>query len=227
MVLAAGKGTRMRELTRARPKPLLEVAGRALLDHALDRVAEVRPARIVVNVHYLAGQVEAHLAGRDVLISDERAALLETGGGVRRALPLLGAGPAFVVNSDSVWTGGAPLPALAAAWDPARMDGLLLLVPREAARGYTRPGDFFLGEDGRLARRGGAERAPYVYTGAQIVRAGAFAVGPETGAFSANLVWDRMLAAGRLFGAVHRGGWVDVGTPEGLAEAEAALREAR
>lgn len=228
MILAAGEGTRMRPLTRWRPKPLLPVAGRALLDHTLDRAAEAGTRRVVVNIHHLGERIRAHLSRRrrpEIAISDETEALLDTGGGVRRARPLLGEGPVFVLNADSVWTGPAPLPALTRAWDPTRMDALLLLVPRAAARAYARPGDFFLAADGRPVRRGEAPSAPYVYTGAQIIRAGAFADGPE-GPFSANLIWDRMLAAGRLFAAVHEGGWIDVGTPAGLDAAEAALSEA-
>ncbi len=225
MVMAAGLGTRMGALTKTRPKPLLPVAGRALLDHALDRAAEGGVRLAVVNVHHLADQVEAHLAGRtapEVRISDEREALLDTGGGLRKALPLLGTGPVASLNSDAVWTGAAPVPTLAAAWDEERMDGLLHLVRREDALAYTRAGDFFLEPDGRLRRRGEAAEAPYVFTGAQIVRAGAFADGPE-GPFSTNVIWDRMLEAGRLHGVVHEGAWVDVGTPAGLDAAEAAL----
>ncbi|MEE3101159.1 MAG: nucleotidyltransferase family protein [Pseudomonadota bacterium] len=225
MVLAAGLGTRMGALTAATPKPLLRAGGRALLDHALDRAAEGGVRRAVVNLHYFPEQVRAHLAGRrapEILFSDESDALLETGGGVRRALPLLGNGPVWTLNSDAVFGGPAPLPALTAAWDPGRMDALLLLVAREDARAYTRPGDFFADPDGRLRRRGDRPSAPLVYTGVQIIRAGAFAEGPE-GPFSTTLVWDRMLAAGRLYGALHRGPWVDVGTPAGLAEAEAVL----
>jgi MurNAc alpha-1-phosphate uridylyltransferase len=227
MILAAGLGTRMLPLTRFRPKPLLRAGGRTLLDHALDRAAEAGVTRAVVNVHHLADQVLGRLAARrrpKVEVSDERALLLDTGGGLRHALPLLWEEPAFVMNSDAIWTGPAPLPALAQAWDEARMDGLLLLVRREAARAYTRRGDFFLAGEGRLSRRGQAASAPYVFTGAQIVRPAAFAEGPE-GPFSANLVWDRMLAEGRLHGVVHEGGWVDVGTPAGLDAAEAALAE--
>jgi MurNAc alpha-1-phosphate uridylyltransferase len=226
-VLAAGLGTRMRPLTDATAKALLPVAGRTLLDRALDRAIEGGARRAVVNVHHCADQVEAHLAGRaapEIAISDERAALLETGGGAQKALPLLGAAPFYALNSDAVWTGPAPLPALSAAWDPARMDALMLLVPRERARGYTRPGDFFLGEDGRPRRRGGSATAPQVYTGAQILAPAAFAAAPG-GAFSMNVIWDRLLEAGRLFAVVHGGGWVDVGTPAGLDAAEAAVRE--
>jgi len=225
MVLAAGLGTRMGALTRDCPKPLLRVAGRTLLDRALDRAAEAGAQRAVVNVHYLAPRIRAHLAGRaalpEVAISDEAAQLLDTGGGLRHARALLGEGPVWALNSDAVWTGATPLAGLAAAWDGARMDALLQLIPRARARAHSRPGDFFLRPDGRPERRGAADAAPYVYSGAQIVRTEA-AEGPE-GPFSANLIWDRAAAAGRLFAVVHDGDWVDVGTPEGLAAAEAAL----
>lgn len=228
MVMAAGLGTRMGALTRETPKPLLRVGGRALIDLALDRCAEAGVERAVVNLHWRAEKLRAHLAGRErpsVVFSDETERLLETGGGVRRALPLLGPGPVWVLNSDAVWTGAAPLPPLAAAWDDARMDALLQLAPRERALAYDRAGDFFLGPDGRPERRGAREAAPYVYGGVQIIRTEAFADWPEE-PFSTNLVWDRLLAAGRLFAVVHDGGWVDVGTPAGLAAAEAALAEA-
>lgn len=222
MVMAAGLGARMGALTADRPKPLLKVAGRALIDHALDRAAEGGAEQVVVNLHYRAEMLRAHLAGRaGVVFSDETGALLETGGGVRKALPLLGPAPFFVLNSDAVWTGAAPLPALARAWREEAMDAVLLLVRAEDARGYTRSGDFFV-EDGAPVRRGDRPRAPYVYTGAQIIRPEAFADTPE-GAFSTNLVWDRLLAAGRLGAVVHEGAWVDVGTPEGLEEAERAV----
>lgn len=227
MVLAAGLGTRMRHLTADRPKPMLPVAGRTLLDRALDRAAEGGAARAVVNVHYFPDQIRAHLAGREapaITVSDEADALLETGGGLVRALPLLGQDPVFVLNSDAIWTGPAPLPALTAAWDGTRMDALLLMVPTENARAYTRAGDFFLTPEMRPERRGDRPGAPYVYTGAQILSPALIAEFEER-RFSANEIWDRALARGRLFGAVHPGGWVDVGTPEGLAEAERLLAE--
>jgi N-acetyl-alpha-D-muramate 1-phosphate uridylyltransferase len=225
MVMAAGLGTRMGALTADRPKPLLPVAGRALIDHALDRVAEAGVSRAVVNLHWKADMLRAHLAGRtrpEVAFSDETGQLMETGGGLRKARPLLGPGPVFCLNSDAIWTGPAPLPRLAAAWDPDRMDALLLLVRREDAAAYTRAGDFLLEDDGRLVRRGGRATAPYAYTGAQIIRLEGVEDAPE-GPFSTNLVWDRMLAAGRLFGVVHEGGWADVGTPEGLDAATAMV----
>lgn len=228
MIMAAGRGTRMGALTRDRPKPLLEVAGRPLIDHAIGRAAEAGVGRVVVNLHHKAAMLRRHLAGArkpEVVFSDEGAALLETGGGVRKALPLLGPEPFFVLNSDAIWTGGAPLRDLAAAWDGAEMDALLLLVRAEDAVAYTRAGDFLLDAEGAPVRRGHRSAAPYIYTGAQIIRPEAFAETPE-GAFSANLVWDRLLAAGRLRAVVHRGSWVDVGTPEGLAAADAVLRRA-
>jgi MurNAc alpha-1-phosphate uridylyltransferase len=201
---------------------LLEVAGRPLIDRALDRAIEAEADQVVVNLHYLGEMLRAHLAGRAggpaILISDETNALLETGGGVKKALPLLGAAPFYVLNSDAIWTGGAPLPALAAAWRAAEMDALLLLARVEDALGYTRSGDFFVDADGAPRRRGDRPSAPFVYTGAQIIRPEAFADTPE-GAFSTNLVWDRLLAAGRLRAVIHDGAWVDVGTPGGLAEA--------
>jgi MurNAc alpha-1-phosphate uridylyltransferase len=227
MVLAAGLGTRMRPLTDDRPKALLRAGGRALLDRAIDACVAGGARRVVVNVHHFADRMRAHLAARaapPVAISDETDALLETGGGVVRALPLLGPDPFFAVNADSVWTGGEPCAELAEAWaalpeDSA--DALLLLARREDARAYTRAGDFDMGPADALRRRTG-ETADYVYTGAQILRPEALA-GAPAGAFSMNVVWDRLLAAGRLRAAVHRGGWIDVGTPSGLAEADAAL----
>jgi MurNAc alpha-1-phosphate uridylyltransferase len=223
MVLAAGLGTRMRPLTDSRPKALLPVAGRTLLDRAIDACAAGGARRVVVNVHHFADQMRAHLADRAepaITISDETDALLETGGGVARALPLLGADPFFAVNADSIWTGPAPCVALAEAWRD-NADALLLLVRRADAVAYTRPGDFDLGHGGVPGRRAG-ETADYVYTGAQILHPRAMADAPA-GPFSMNLIWDRLLAAGRLRAVVHVGGWVDVGTPAGLAAAEAAL----
>lgn len=234
MVLAAGLGTRMRPLTEGCPKPLLPLGGRPMIDLVLDHAAAAGVRRAVVNLHYLGGMIRAHLAGREapeVAFSEEAPEILDTGGGVVRALPLLGAAPFYVANSDSVWLGPNPFEVLARAWDPARMDALLLLVARERARAYLRPGDFFLAADGDAngaapRRRGPGERAPYVYSGAQIIAPAAFAEAPA-GAFSLNLIWDRLIARGRLAAVVYPGGWVDVGTPAGLVEAEAALREAR
>ena len=229
MILAAGLGTRMRPLTDTCPKPLLPLGGGAMIDLALDHAAGAGVRRAVVNLHYLGGMIRDHLAGREVpeiLFSEEQPEILGTGGGIAKALPLLGTAPFHTVNSDAVWVGPNPLALLAAAWEPGRMDALLLLVPRERARSYTRAGDFFLtGEGDAPARRGDGETAPLVYTGAQIIAPEAFAGAPD-GAFSLNLIWDALLARGRLAAVSYPGFWVDVGTPAGLAEAQAALGEA-
>lgn len=224
MIMAAGFGTRMGALTAATPKPLLPVAGKALIDHALDYCAAEDVARHVVNLHYLGDQIRAHLADRDDIAFSAEVEILDTGGGVRQALPLLGSSAFYTLNSDAIFVGAAPLAPLARAWRADAMDALLLLVRRDAAIGYTRAGDFFLedGEVGRPIRRGGAASAPYIYAGAQIIQPGAFAAAPD-GAFSTNLIWDRLNAEGRLAAVVYDGGWVDVGTPAGLRLAEEAL----
>lgn len=221
MLFAAGLGTRMGALTASRPKPLIPVAGKPLIDHALALAAGVPLERIVANVHYLPDQLCTHLAGR-ALISDETGEILETGGGLRAALPLLGPGPVFTLNSDAVWTGENPLAQLAAAWQPDRMDALLLLLPAAEARGFRGTGDFLLDGDGRISRARGA--AGLAYLGAQIVKTERLSDIHER-TFSLNLLWDGMIAAGRAFGLVHRGGWCDVGRPEGIAEAEAMLAD--
>ena len=232
MVLAAGLGTRMRPLTDDRPKALVEVGGRALIDHVLDRLADASVRRAVVNVHWFADRLEAHLAkrgrGPEITISDERAELLETGGGLKKALPLLGDDPVFVANIDSVWTDrGDALAELAALWDPERLDAALLLARREGAIGFEGGGDFFLGEDGQLTFRGEAAEAPYAYMGVHICRPGYVADGPD-GPFSLSGLWRRSAAEGRLFGCVLDGDWMHVGDPGARDEAEARLaREAR
>jgi MurNAc alpha-1-phosphate uridylyltransferase len=222
MIFAAGLGTRMGALTRDRPKPLLPVAGQTLLDHALALVRDAGVSRVVVNTHAHAGQVADHLArvAPEAAVSHEPDRL-ETGGGLRRALPLLGANPVITLNADMVWTGPNPLVALAAAWKPGT-GALLSVVPRDAATGHAGPGDFFLAPDGRLFRRGSAETAPYVYAGAEIIDT-ATLDGFDDAVLSLNPVWDALIAQGRLFGVVHEGGWVDVGRPEGIALAEAVL----
>ncbi|PRY20708.1 MurNAc alpha-1-phosphate uridylyltransferase [Aliiruegeria haliotis] len=220
MLFAAGFGTRMRGLTRCRPKPLLEVAGRSLLDHALDVVDAAGVTRKVVNTHYLAEQIEAHLADReDIAISREVSKILETGGGLRNALPLLGPDPVFTLNTDYAWTGRNPLIQLAETWDPARMDGLVLTVAPHAARGHFGRGDFQHDEGGPI-RRGPAN----IYTGAQILKTDDL-WDIKDDSFSLNQLWDRMLARGRLFGISHDGMWCDVGRPEGIELAETMLAE--
>ena len=226
MLFAAGFGTRMGPLTADRPKPLIPVAGRALIDHALAIADAAGAAPRVANLHYLGDQIAGHLAGRDVGLSWEREAILETGGGLRAALPLLGSGPdpgpVMTLNTDAVWTGQNPLIQLAAAWDDAAMDALLLLLPARQARGHAGSGDFLLDSAGRLVRAKGAPGA--VYLGAQILRTDSLPAIPEA-VFSLNRVWDRMIAEGRAFGVIHQGGWCDVGRPEGIAEAEAMLAD--
>lgn len=215
MLFAAGFGTRMGALTKDRPKPLLPVAGVPLLDRALALTTGVKTR--VVNAHYLAEQVEAHLAGRDVLVSVERPDILETGGGLRHALPLLGHGPVFTLNTDAVWNGPNPLELLKTHWQPERMDALLLCVPLAQAVGRLTPGDFTLEADGQLTRKG-----DLVYTGAQIVKTDLLE-GIEDKAFSLNVLWNRMAQSGRLHGLSYPGKWCDVGHPEGIALAEDML----
>ncbi len=223
MIFAAGFGTRMGALTADRPKPLIPVAGLPLIDHALGVAASAGAGRVVVNVHYRADQMEAHLAGRGVILSDERARILETGGGLRAALPLLGGGPVAVLNSDGIWTGANPLTQLAAAWDD-RMEALLLLLPVGDTRGRGARGDFRLDSTGRISRGQGGE--DQVYIGAQILNPSRLADVAEA-VFSLNRPWNDMIAAGTAYGIVHQGSWCDVGHPEGIAEAERLLHHAR
>lgn len=227
MILAAGFGTRMGALTRSTPKPLLMVGGRTLIDHALDRAQDAGAARVVINLHYLGDQIQAHLARRtipSIVYSNEQPEILDTGGGIVKALPDLADEPFHVLNSDAVFVGPNPLVLLADAWQ-TDLDCLMLLVPRHRAIAYTRPGDFFLEQDGTPPlRRSDASQAPMVYTGAQILSPRAMADVPD-GAFSLNLIWDRLISAGRLAAITYRGTWIDVGTPDGLGAADAALRE--
>ncbi len=217
MIFAAGRGTRMGTLCADRPKPLIPVAGRALIDHALALAEGCDP--VVINTHYLGGQIAGHFSGHPadhrVKLSPE-AELLDTGGGLKAALPLLGPGPVFTLNADAVWTGPNPLATLAAAWTP-QMEALLLLVPPDRACGRRGPGDFAIAPDGRL-RRGGE----LIYTGAQLLRTEAVAA-HRARIFSLNRVWDGMATRGTLRGALHPGGWGDVGHPAGIAAAEAML----
>ena len=227
MVLAAGLGTRIRALAPDLPKPLIPVAGRALIDHTLDALADGGVERAVVNVHYKAAQLETHLAGRTVpriVLSDERARLMETGGGLVQAAPLLGDAPVFCTNTDAILEkgpGGSPLARLRAAWDDTAMDALLLLVPREHTSGYEGGGDFDLGADGRLAWPDDRTGKP-VFTGLQILSPRLWA-GRAPTPMSTKVFWDEGIKAGRVFGLMHDGFWMHVGDPGGHAAAEARL----
>jgi MurNAc alpha-1-phosphate uridylyltransferase len=226
MVLAAGLGKRMRPLTDSTPKPLVRLAGRPLIDHVLDRIGEAGIAHVCVNVHYLADQLERHLEGRQpvIYISDERDCLLDTGGGVRHALPHLPGGAFLVHNSDSIWmeAGVSNIANMMRTWDPDVMDGLLLLAVKETSTGYEGEGDFFLDADGRIQRRPAGGTAPYVFTGVSILAPRVFD-GINDPVFSLNRVFDRCIAASRLFGVVLDGVWMHVGSEQGLIEAEGRL----
>ncbi|MGB6538873.1 MAG: nucleotidyltransferase family protein [Xanthobacteraceae bacterium] len=229
-VLAAGFGTRMRPHNENVPKPLVAVGGKALIDHALDRLAEAGVERAVVNVHYLADALEQHLTLRrtpQIVISDERSMLLGTGGGIANALPALGGAPFFLVNSDALWREGAEpnLARLAQAFRAEAMDALLLLAPSAGSIGYSGSGDYCLLPDGRLRRRAAGEVVPFVYSGAAILAPALFADAPS-GAFPLTLLFDRASDRGRLFGLRLEGVWMHVGTPEAVAEAAAALAAA-
>lgn len=228
MVLAAGLGTRMRPLTDRTPKPLVAVAGRALIDHVLDRLADAGVERAVVNVHYLADALERHLAARkkpEITISDERGLLLGTGGAVVKALPELGDAPFFHINSDTIWIDGVKpnLARLAEAFDPAGMDAALLLAPTAGSIGYAGRGDFAFAADGRLRRRTVREVAPFVFAGAAILAPALFKDAPK-GEFSLTNLFDRTAEQGRLFGLRLEGLWMHVGTPDAIALAENAIR---
>jgi len=227
MVLAAGLGKRMRPLTDTVPKPLVKVAGRALIDYTLDRLADAGVETAVVNVHYFADTIEKHVKTRTrpkIVISDERSELLDTGGGVVKALPLLGAEPFFHVNSDTIWIEGVTpnLARLGAMFDPRQMDALLLLAPTTTSIGYEGRGDFAMGPDGRLGWRAERGVVPFVYAGAAILSPALFKEAPQ-GAFSLNTLFERAIEAGRLFGTRLEGTWMHVGTPAAVAAAEAAI----
>jgi MurNAc alpha-1-phosphate uridylyltransferase len=229
MVLAAGLGTRMRPFNGKLPKPLVQVGGKALIDYVLDRLAEQGVERTVVNVHHLADQIEHHLAGRDrprIVISDERDGLLGTAGGVIKALPELGDGPFFHVNSDTIWIDGVKpnLGRLAAAFDPARMDALLLVAPTTSSIGYAGRGDFSMAPDGVLTRRGEREVVPFVYAGAAILTP-AFFASAAPGPSSMSPLFDRAAEGQRLCGLRLEGVWMHVGTPEAVKAAEEAIVE--
>ncbi|HEX7848276.1 MAG TPA: nucleotidyltransferase family protein [Sphingomonas sp.] len=232
MVMAAGIGKRMRPLTATRPKPLVQVAGQALLDHVFDRLRAAGIKRAVVNVHYLADSLEAHLKNRvkgiDVVISDERQELMETGGGLVKARELIGDEPFVVVNADNLWIDGPAdtIKLLASRWDDEVMDALLLVVPLARAHNHGGLGDFHLDANGRITgRRKPGRVAPFVYTGVQILSPRVIQDWPE-GPFSTNLFWNRAIEAGRAYGFVHQGLWFDVGTPPAIARTEALLIDA-
>ncbi|GAA0280365.1 nucleotidyltransferase family protein [Alteraurantiacibacter aestuarii] len=228
MVMAAGLGKRMRPLTASQPKPMVRVAGKPLIDHALDRVVEAGITRAVVNVHYFADVLEAHLAERDrpeIIISDERAQLMETGGGLVKAQHLL-PDPFFCLNSDNLWLDGPKnsFADLSALWDPDRMDALLLLVPHKGAANFRGKGDFHMDALGRLRRRRSGRIAPYIFTGIQLVSKRLLRDAPD-GPFSTNLLWDRALEEERLFGLAFTGRWFEVGTPQSIKPTEMALAD--
>ena len=228
MIMAAGKGTRMMPLTADRPKPLVEVAGTALLDHVLDHLRAAGVGRIVINAHYRASQVEDHMAAHaadfQVAISDERELLLDTGGGLVRALPLISDDPFICVNADNWWTddGVNAFTRLMSAWDDQAMDVLMLLIPYAEANNTQGQGDFDLDADGRLSRRKPDQQAAYVWTGIQMLSK-RLIVDPPSDVFSTNIFWDRAIARGRCFGLVHQGLWFDVGYPDAIAATEAKL----
>lgn len=226
MILAAGLGKRMRPLTASQPKPLVRVAGKALIDHALDRLADAGIARAVVNVHYLADALEAHVLARtvpEVSVSDERALLLETGGGMIKALPQL-PDPFFALNADNIWLDGpqSAFADLSHRWDPDVMDALLLVVPHARAANFNGPGDFHMDPLGRLSRRRDGRIAPFIYTGIQLVSHRLLRDAPE-GAFSTNILWNRAMEEGRLYGLGFTGQWFEVGTPHMIRPTEEAL----
>ena len=217
MLFAAGFGRRMQPLTQDRPKPLVEVAGKALIDHALDLVPGADIGRIVANIHYKSEMIVRHLAARPVTLSYESPAILETGGGLRAALPLLGVDPVLTLNSDAVWRGENPLRLLQSRWNPKKMDALLVCIPPQQARGHSGAGDFNCAPDGRLTRGCGL-----IYGGAQLLKTDGLQAISET-AFSLNLLWDQMASKGRLYGVSYSGYWCDVGRPESIALAQDML----
>jgi len=227
MVLAAGMGKRMRPLTATQPKPMVRVAGKPLIDHTLDRLVDAGIARAVVNTHYLADSLEAHLKERkrpEIVVSDERAQLLETGGGLVKAQEHL-PDPFFCLNSDNIWLEGPRncFADLSELWDAERMDALLLVVPHKSAHNFRGLGDFNLDAEGRVSRRTEARLAPFIFTGIQLMAKRLLRDAPE-GPFSTNLLWSRAIAEGRLFGLPFTGKWFEVGTPDAIRPTEAALR---
>ena len=229
MILAAGFGKRLRPITDKTPKPMLKVAGRTLLDHSIDHLAASGIEKVVINIHHLGSLIEQHLTRRtdvEIMISDESDEILETGGGIAKALPLLGEDPFFVINGDILWLDG-PTPALqrlARTWDQSRMDALLLLHSTVEAYGYDGRGDFIVDPEGALIRRPEREISPYLFAGVQILQAKSLAEAPA-GPFSLNLIYDQAIEGEQLFGMVHDGDWFHIGTVGGLSEAEGYFRQ--
>ncbi len=227
MVLAAGLGTRMRPLTDSTPKPMIRVWKKTMLDHGLDALANAGVNQAIVNVHYLADQIEEHVKTRampNVIISNERARLLDSGGGIRNALDVLGSDPFYLLNADSFWVEGAVpnLDRLANSWKPSRMDMLLMVAPTDCTVGFDGAGDFFMDRAGMLSRRGEQISAPFAYTGAAIISPTVFENTPD-GPFSLNRLFDTAIESGRLFGMKMDGLWLHVGTPEAINLAEHAI----
>lgn len=231
MIMAAGLGKRMRPLTATRPKPLVKVAGKPMIDHCLDKLWEAGVMKVVVNTHYLPDALEAHLKSVnypfDIRISDERAQLMETGGGLVKAQPLIDEDIFYCLNSDNLWTDGPvnSLERLAERWDDKKMDGLLLVVPQASAHNYKGSGDFLMDGHGRLALKKPDRQAPYIYTGIQLISKRLLR-DPQDGPFSTMILWKRAMEEGRLYGLVHEGSWFEVGSPEAIAPTEAALASA-
>ncbi|RZV51364.1 MAG: nucleotidyltransferase family protein [Sphingomonadaceae bacterium] len=229
MVMAAGLGKRMRPLTATRPKPLIELAGKPMIDHVFDHLKDAGVKKAVVNVHYLADAIEGHLQtidGIEIAVSDERDELLETGGGIVHAMEHIDSDPFISCNSDNFWVDGPTnsLKILASHWDDEKMDALLLLVPHARSFNHKGRGDFHMDRQGRITRRGPTKIAPYVFTGIQMLSKRLFTDVPD-GRFSTNILWDRAIEAGRCYGVSHPGLWFDVGYPHAIQETELALED--
>ncbi len=222
MILCAGLGIRMRPLTNTLPKPLIKVAGKTMLDRAFEHLKVIDISHIVVNAHYLSPQIVDQVKERGIVSHEDD--LLETGGGVHHALPLLGNKPFFVLNGDCIWTGSESLKYMEQVWDEDKMEALLLVIPREKAHGYNGAGDFFMSPDGHLSRRGEAPEAPYVFIGIQILNPDLFR-GETEGPYSLNVIYNKALEKGRLYGVVHHGEWFHIGTPEDLRKYDPMVAE--
>jgi MurNAc alpha-1-phosphate uridylyltransferase len=223
LIFAAGFGTRMGHLTKTTPKPMIQVAGKPLIDYAMDLITDSVIQNTVVNLHYFPEQLESHLAQyENVTTLREQGEILETGGGLKNALPLLGTDPVVTLNSDAVWTGKNPISLLMENWNPDEMDALMVLIPTQNAQEHRGVGDFHLDDQSRISWRGDAPSADYVFSGAQIIKTDLLETIPQA-SFSLHLLWEKMLAQKRIHGVIHHGGWVDVGRPEGIDVAAAEL----